>query len=64
VIEKYTEGSVLALGARLMIGIQDNLDEDNVLAAYRVSLRAIRPQLVGGIAEDADRVLAENEEAA
>jgi hypothetical protein len=63
VIEKYTEGSVLALGARLMIGIQDNLDEDNVLAAYRVSLRAIRPQLVGGIAEDADRVLAENEEA-
>jgi hypothetical protein len=34
------------------------------LAAYRASLRAIRPQLVGAIAEDADRVLAEKYEEA
>ena len=60
-IEKHTESSVLALGASLMIGIQSQYEEENVLAAYRASLRVIRPQLVGAIAEDADRVLAEQQ---
>ena len=61
-IGKHVEASVLALGASLMIGIQDNDEEEHVLAAYRASLRAIRPQLVGAIAEDADRVLVEDGE--
>jgi hypothetical protein len=64
-IEKHTgEGSVLALGASLVIGIHADDKEENVLAAYRASLRAIRPQLVGAIAEDADRVAEKYEEAA
>jgi hypothetical protein len=58
----HTEASVLALGASLVIGIQGNDEQENVLAAYRASLRALRPQLVGAIADDADRVLAESEE--
>lgn len=61
-IEKHTEASLLALGASLVIGIQDKNEEENVLAAYRASLRVIRPQLVGAIAEDADRVLAQEGE--
>ena len=44
-----------------MIDIQLDDDEANVLDAYRASLRAIRPQLVGAIAEDADRVLAQSD---
>lgn len=60
----HTEASVLVLGASLVIGIQDNDEEENVLAAYRASLRVIRPQLVGAIAEDADRVLAQAGEGA
>jgi hypothetical protein len=52
------------LGASLVIGIHADDKEENVLAAYRASLRAIRPQLVGAIAEDADRVLAEKYEEA
>jgi hypothetical protein len=64
-IEKHMgEGSVLALGASLVIGIHADDKDENVLAAYRASLRAIRPQLVGAIAEDADRVLAEKYEEA
>jgi hypothetical protein len=61
-IEKHTEGSVLALGASLVVGIQGDDERENILAAYRASLRVIRPQLVGAIAEDADRVLAQNAE--
>ena len=64
-IEKRTgEGSVLALGASLVIGIHADDKEENVLAAYRASPRAIRPQLVGAVAEDADRVAEKYEEAA
>jgi hypothetical protein len=63
-IRKHGEASVLALGASLVIGIHADDEEENVLAAYRASLRAIRPQLVGAIAEDADRVLAEKYEEA
>jgi hypothetical protein len=62
VIGKHAEASILALAANLVIGIQADDDEDDVLQTYRASLRAIRPQLVGAIAEDADRVLPENEE--
>ena len=47
-----------------MIGIQADDDEDEVLQTYRASLRALRPQLVGAIAADADRVLAEKYEEA
>ena len=46
-----------ALGAVLMIAIKDGLVED-IAGLYRASLRVIRPQLIGAIAEDADRVLA------
>jgi hypothetical protein len=63
-IRKHAEASVLALGASLVIGIHADDEEENVLAAYRASLRAIRPQLVGAIAADADRVLAEKYEEA
>jgi hypothetical protein len=61
-IRKHVGTSVLALAASLVIGIKADDDEDDVLQAYRASLRAIRPQLVGAIADDADRVLAEDEE--
>jgi len=40
--------------------IEIRVDGDNVSANfYRASLAAIRSQLVGAIAEDADRVLAQ-----
>ena len=57
-IGKHKEASVLAVAASLVIGIQADDDEEDVLQVYRASLRAFRPQLVGAIAEDADRVLA------
>ena len=54
--EPYIGSSLQALGAVLMIQIKDGLSED-VTGLNRASLAAIRPQLVGAIAEDADRVL-------
>jgi hypothetical protein len=64
-IEALIPASVLALGAHLINEIEADADEDHVIRAHRASLAAIRPQLVGSIAEDADRVLAqENEEGA
>jgi hypothetical protein len=63
-IRKHAEASVLAVAASLVIGIQADDDEDEVLQTYRASLRALRPQLVGAIAADADRVLAEKYEEA
>jgi hypothetical protein len=48
--------SVQALGAVLIIQIHDQWSEE-VDGLNRASLAAIRPQLVGAIAEDADRVL-------
>ena len=61
-IKKHRDASVLAVAASLMIDIQLDDDEEDVLDAYRASLRAIRPQLIGAIAEDADRVQAQSEE--
>jgi hypothetical protein len=50
-----------ALASAIIIKIDDTADETaDVLSA---SLSAIRSQLVGAIAEDADRVLAQGEEA-
>jgi hypothetical protein len=63
-IRKHAEASVLAVAASLVIGIQADDDEDEVLQTYRASLRALRPQVVGAIAADADRVLAEKYEEA
>jgi hypothetical protein len=63
-IRKHAEASVLAVAASLVIGIHADDEEENVLAAYRAALRALRPQLVGAIAADADRVLAEKYEEA
>ena len=62
-IKKLAEASDLAIAASLVIGIQADDDEDDVLQTYRAALRAFRPQLVGAIAEDADRVLAQEGEA-
>lgn len=61
-IDKHIGASVLALAAVLMVAIHNKADED-VSGLHRACLAAIRPQLVGVIAEDADRVLAEDEEA-
>jgi hypothetical protein len=61
-IEKKTDISILALAARMRILIRMDDEEDYVLRAFRSTLAAIRPRLVGAIAEDADRVLVQNEE--
>jgi hypothetical protein len=50
-----------ALAAAIIIKIDDT--DDETADVLRASLAAIRPQLVGAIAEDADRVLAQEEEA-
>jgi hypothetical protein len=50
--------SMQALAAVLMIQIEDDESNEDVPGLYRASLRAIRPQVVGLIAEAADRVLA------
>jgi hypothetical protein len=56
--EEHLGTSVLALAAILMIWIGDEPRE----GLHRACLAAIRRQLVGAIAEDADRVLAQVEE--
>jgi hypothetical protein len=53
--------SVHALAAVLVIEINDRLCEE-VDGLQEASLAAIRPQLVGTIAETADRVLAQKKE--
>ena len=63
IIAKYIGASILALGGFLITDIGLDDDNERVLRAYRASLAAIRPQLTGAIAEDADRVLAPGEEA-
>jgi hypothetical protein len=60
--ENHMGGSVFALAAVLLVAIHDNCEEIDGL--NRAALRMIRPQLTGAIAEDADRVLAEDEEGA
>jgi hypothetical protein len=62
-IEKKTDISILALAAYMMILIRMDDEEDYVLRAFRASLAAIRPRLVGEIADDADRMLAQGGEA-
>jgi hypothetical protein len=57
-IKEHAPRSILALAATFVIYIQSDDEEENVLRASRAALAAIRPQLVGAIAEDADRVLA------
>jgi hypothetical protein len=61
------DGSVLALAAVLVIEHKDDWPDSEEVSGLRLaSLRAIRPQLVGAVAEDADSVLAsvKEEEAA
>jgi hypothetical protein len=66
VIEKHMWTSVLALAATLMSEIPVALALDGEVAKrlYCASLAAIRPALVDVIAEDADRVLAEQDDGA
>jgi hypothetical protein len=62
-LNKRIGASVLALGAVLIMEIgHDDHEFERVPRLYRAALAAIRPQLVGAIAEDADRVLAQAEE--
>jgi hypothetical protein len=61
--DEHIESSVLALGAVLMMAIKDDCEEA-IVGLNRAALAAIRPQLVSAIAQDADRALAQNEEAA
>ena len=49
--------SVNALACTIIVQIADGTPEE-ILGLHRTSLAAIRPQLIGGIAEAADRVLA------
>jgi hypothetical protein len=56
-IDQRIGASTLALGAVLIAAVMDKSAEP-VKGMNRASLRAIRPQLVGAIAEAADRVLA------
>jgi hypothetical protein len=57
--------STHAVAASLIIEIEDNESDEDVRGLWRGSLVAIRPQLVGSIAQDVDRALAEKiEEAA
>jgi len=60
-IAEHMEASVLALAAIILADLPNRggYFEEGV---YRASLRVIRPQLIGAIAEDTDRVLAEEEE--
>jgi hypothetical protein len=56
--------SVQALGAVLIIQIHEGDEKcEEVPDLWRASLAAIRPQLVGAIGEDADRMLAQTEAA-
>jgi hypothetical protein len=59
---RYADSSILALAASLLVEIEFGDDEERVLQIYHASLAAIRPQLVGSIAADADRVLAQKKE--
>lgn len=63
VLHSNVRASVHALAASLIIEIEDNESGEDVPGLWRGSLSAIRPQLVGAIAEAADRVLAENDAA-
>lgn len=58
-LDELIGASVLALGGVLVMEISAGReDAEDIPGLYRAALAAIRPQLVGAIAEDADRVLA------
>jgi hypothetical protein len=57
-IRRHLKTSVLAVGAAITVDLRQGDEEDHVLDIYRAALAAIRPHLVGLIAEDADRALA------
>jgi hypothetical protein len=57
-IDELVPASVQALGAALIPRIERDDDEEEDRQRHRATLALIRPQLVGAIAEDADRVLA------
>jgi hypothetical protein len=61
-IADHIEASILALAASILIDTKNV--EDFVARIYQASLVAIRPRLVGAIAEEADRMMAEDEEGA
>ena len=61
-IEEHIGTSLLALGAAILIEMRPSYP-DIEADIYSASLAVIRPQLTGAIAEDADRVLAQYEEA-
>jgi hypothetical protein len=46
----------------LLLEVECDDDDERVLRIYHASLRAIRPHLIGAIAADADRVLAQDGE--
>jgi hypothetical protein len=58
-IDEYVGKSVFALAASLMGEIRDPANEP-ICQLLRAALSPIRPQLVGAIAEDADRMLAQH----
>ena len=59
-LDKRMGASVLALGAVLIIAIEGD-GAETTFGLNRAALAAIRPQLVGAIAEAADRVLAQDD---
>jgi hypothetical protein len=62
-LNDHIGASVLGLAAVLIMEIgHDDHGWERIPRCYRAALEAIRPQLVGTIAEDADRVLARAEE--
>jgi hypothetical protein len=60
-INKYLGKSIFALAVGLTVQIRDDGKQD-IHDLLREALAAIRPQLVGAIAEAGDRVLAQKEE--
>jgi hypothetical protein len=59
-IKFHSKASVLALGAIIMVELDDA--DEHVQETYRAALAAIRPALVDAIAQDADRVHAPADE--
>jgi hypothetical protein len=60
-LDKLMRSSALATAAVLMVEIE--LDNGEAGGLHHAALRALRPRLVGAIAEDADRILSQPEEA-
>jgi hypothetical protein len=60
-LDKLMHSSALATAAVLMVEIE--LDNGEAGGLHHAALRALRPRLVGAIAEDADRILSQLEEA-